>query len=285
MDKNSNYSLLRVSGSFFKLIGKSINAWRTMLLYGAVSTLIYYVLQICQMSCGNGNEQCYMYVQYIATVCLAILFLGYTYDNYKNAFKNGVFKYADLIKFDANKIKSCLFSAFYVLLYIVPVFVAKIIIFKQANPDWRIEFIYFTILFIFCLLPIAAMRFSMVVAFYYNEQKIPSFKYLYEKTKGKSYVGIIGFLLITLIMAVLNLHIYGYEIRMINEYPSSVFVQVLSTFLDIIAKLFTLNVIFCFFEAQRQAGQTEELLIKDEETVADKPKNKKTNAKKKNKSK
>lgn len=285
MDKNSNYSLLHVGGRFFRLIVKSINAWRTMLLYGAVTTLVYYILQICQLSCGNGNEQCYMYVQYIAYICLALLFLGYTYDSYQSAFKDSVFKYDNLIKFDVKKIKSCMFLAFYALCFIVPVFVAKLIIFKPANQDWRIEFIYFTILFVFCLLPIAAMRFSMIVAFYFNEQNIPSFKYLYEETRGKSYVGVIGFLLIILIMSVLNLRVYGYEIRMVNEYPSSVFVQVISTFLDIITKLFTLNIIFCFFEAQRQAGQVEKAFAENDKTVVEKSKNKKSNTKRKIKSK
>ena len=132
------------------------------------------------------------------------------------------------------------------------------------------------------------MRFSMAVAFFYNDQKVPSLKYLYKETNGKSYVGIIGFLLIILITSVLNLHIYGYEIRMVNEYPSSETVQVLSTFLDIITKLFTLNVIFCFFEAQRQSVQAETASLKNDKIKLNKPeksKNKKSNTKSKIKTK
>ncbi|MBR1601187.1 MAG: hypothetical protein IJ677_06360 [Alphaproteobacteria bacterium] len=273
MEKSTNknkYTLLLTFGRFISLIYKSLDAWKIMIVYGAIITLLYYILSSGQLLCNKNNLQCYLRFQLFTVAFMAFVCMCYIVDFYQNIFKNGVFKYSSIVMFDKIKIKSVLFLTAYVLSFVVSAFVAKYIVFKPANPDWRIEFIYFVLLFIFCMLPILAMRFSVIVAFYFNEQKLPPIRYLYQKTSGRSYIGIIGFLLTILIMAVFNMQTYGYVMHFTEKYPSSVSVEVLSTFFDILVKLLTFNVIFCFFEAQRQ------LMLDDEDSFCDNAVNKST---------
>ena len=253
MVKSANkYTLLRTFGRFVSLIYKSLDAWRATLIYGSVITFIYYVMAAGQFVCKKTNVSCYLHFQTVVTIILSLVCLCYLFDFYQNVFKNSVFKYSSIIEFSKEKFKAIGFFIFYISCFAVSAFVARYIILKPANPDWRIEFIYFVVLFVFCMLPVLLMRFSAIVAFYFNEQKIPSIKYIYEKTAGHSFIGIVGFLLTILIMAVFNMQAYAYEAHFTMKYPSSVTVEVLSTFFEIIVKLFTLNVIMCFFEAQRQ---------------------------------
>lgn len=253
MEKSVNkYTLLRTFGRFVSLIYKSLDTWKIALIYGSGMTLIYYIMAAGQFVCDKTDVLCYLHFQTAILIILSFICLCYISDFYQNAFKNSVFKYSSIIEFNKQKFKSIGFFISYILCFAISAYVARYIIFKPANPDWRIEFIYFVVLFVFCMFPVLLMRFSAVVAFYFNEQKLPSIKYLYEKTLGRSYIGIVGFLLIILIMAVFNMQAYGYEAHFRIKYPSSVTVEVLSTFFDIIVKLFTLNVIMCFFEAQRQ---------------------------------
>ncbi|MBQ8481810.1 MAG: hypothetical protein IJ532_04700 [Alphaproteobacteria bacterium] len=264
MGKSTNrYTLLRTFGRFVSLIYKSLDAWKITLIYGSVLTFIYYVMASGQFICNRTNALCFLRFQVIVVIVLSLICLCYVFDFYQNAFKNTVFKYSSIIKFDKNKLKSIGFFILYILCFALSAYIARYIIIKPANPDWRIEFVYFFILFIFCMLPVFLMRFSAVVAFYFNEQKLPTIKYLYEKTAGHSYIGIVGFLLTILIMAVFNMQAYGYETHFTAKYPSSVTVEVLTTFFEILVKLFTLNVIFCFFEAQRQ-------LMTENDTTAEK---------------
>ena len=253
MVKSANkYTLLRTFGRFFSLVYKSLDAWRVALVYGSIITFIYYVMAAGQFVCKKTDVSCYLHFQTFIMIILSLVCLCYVFDFYQNTFKNSVFKYSSIVEFSKNKLKSIGFFIFYILCFAVSAFVARYIILKPANPDWRIEFIYFVVLFIFCMLPVLLMRFSAIVAFYFNEQKLPSIKYLYAKTTGHSFIGIVGFLLTILIMAVFNMQAYAYEAHFTMKYPSSVTVEVLSTFFEIIVKLFTLNVIMCFFEAQRQ---------------------------------
>lgn len=253
MGKSANkYTLLRTLSRFIGLIYKSLDAWKIMLIYGAVITFLYYIMSTTQFICNQTNVACFLRFQIIIAIILLFVCFCYLYDFYQNVFKNTVFKYFSIVKFDKNKIKSIGFLLFYVLCFVLSASIAKYIVFKPANPNWKIEFIYFVVLFIFCMLPILAMRFSAIVAFYFNDLKLPSLNYLYEKTSGHSFIGIVGFLLTMLIMAVFNMQAYGYVTHFTTKYPTSVTVEVLATFFDILVKLFTLNVMFCFFEAQRQ---------------------------------
>lgn len=267
MEKATKYTLLRTMGRFFTLIYKSFNAWRVMLFYGAVITALtngFYLVYLC----AENSFSCFMTTN--ATVILLVTFAGlcYLYDFYQSVFKNTVFKIENVIKFDGAKIKSLCFLAGYFLSFIISGAASWLILVKPANPDWRIEFVYFTVFFAFCMVPVLAMRFSAAPAFYFNNQKIPSPKYLFMQTSGRSYIGIVGFLMVMLILSVMNLYFYGYGKRIFSALPDSVTFSVLNTFFNTLVMLFTISVLFCFFEAQREVITADDRLdIFNEETT------------------
>ena len=252
MEKNVNkYTLLNTIGRFFSLILKSFDAWGVTLFYGAVITALSSAFALVRF-CKAGDFNCYVTINLFLSILVFITVLFYLYDFYQTVFKNSVFKINNILKLDKNKIKSLVLLICYILCFIVSAFVSWKIFTKPANPDWRVEFIYFTIFFIFCVAPLLAMRFSALIAFYFYEYKIPSFKYLYNKTEGRSYIGIIGFLMVLLILTVFNMYIQGITMHFIKLLPLSTAIKIIGSFVNISVVLFSFSMFFCFFEAQRQ---------------------------------
>lgn len=285
MEKSSEYTLLKTTGRFFSLVYKSLEVWPAVLIYGALLTAVYCGLLIATTFCAKENQTCQMVWQGTMGVFLSIVSLCYLVDFYRIVFKNSVFKISNLIQFDKAKIKSVIFIVGYIFSFVISAYVSKNIVFKPANPDWRIEFVYFCVFFAFCMLPVLAMRFSSLVAFYLNEQKIPSLKYMYEQTMGRSYIGVVGFLLVILMSAVFNMQTYSLEVRLFSKFQSSLALQVIITFIDAMVKLFILGWIVCFFEAQRQLMTANEEEVAEEITVLKSEENAETKTVKKGKSK
>lgn len=251
MEKKENkYTLLSTLGSFFSMIGKSLRAWSVTLFYGAIitaSSSVFERIHFCRMN----DLKCYITTISLFVLFVFILIMFYLYDLYQTAFKNSVFKIKNFIRFDKNKIKSIGVLLGYFLCFVISALISWKIFTKPANPNWKIEFIYFTIFFIFCMLPVLAMRFSSVVAFYFNDYKLPSFKYLYKRTEGRSYIGIIGFLMVLLFLSVFNAYGHSVLTGLFADFPLPVTADVLRTFCYVLLILFTFSVFLCFFEAQR----------------------------------
>lgn len=264
MKKTAKLTLVQTFGLFLRLVYKSVDFWRGMLLYSAVLTAFYHISLCGQYICRQNSFSCLITIQFIILITLFLGALCYIVDFYQSTFKNSVFKCGSIISFDKNKLKSIVFLIAYTMVFAISGYFAKIIIVKPANHVWQIEFIYFVMFFIFCLLPVMAMRFSAAVAFYLHEQKAPSFKFLYDKTAGHSFISIVGFLAIILLLTVFNIQVYGYENAFLLKFPHSISVVILTTFVDAFIKLLSLNVIVCFFEAQRELMENQTLTATDE---------------------
>lgn len=251
----NKYTFFRVVSRFFDLIYKSFHSWRVTIFYSIIITLLsgalYIALNFVYL-CGNSAMICYISVNIGLIVLLSVLIMCFLYDFYQASFKNSVFKAVDIIKFNKTKIKSLMFLIGYILCYALSAGICWYIFKKPANPDWKIEFIYFCVFFLFCMLPMAAMRFSAAVAFFFHEQKIPSLKYLFTRTERRSYIGIVGFLMVLLILSVLNLYTYALSERLFVKLALPMTAVALKMFCNILVILFTFIVILCFFEAQRQ---------------------------------
>lgn len=280
MENNSKYTLIRTVTRFFILVYKSFDSWPLMLSYAALCTIINYILKLGESLCSETSVQCLLGVNISMLLLLAFVFISYCFDFYQVTFNNSVFKAKSLISFSKEKMKSCVFVLCYLLDFIVSISIAYFILKKTANHDWRIEFIYFILFCIFCIIPIMLMRFSTIVSCYLNNQIIPKIKSLYNETSGRSYIGIVGFLFVVLILSLLNLQAYGFEYGIMKKY-SAVGIVALVNFFDFIVKLFCINVLICFSEAQRQLicfnDSTATPFV--QETIVSKP-NKKTVKKK-----
>jgi len=267
MKMMAKLSLLQTTRQFLRLVYKSTEFWRGMLLYSIVFTFFYHVSVYGQFLCSQNNFSCLITVQLMIIAGLILGALCYIVDFYRSVFKNGVFKCNTIISFDKNKLKSIMFLIAYVLVFVISMYFAKVILLKPANPDWKIEFIYFVILFLLCVLPVFAMRFSAIVAFYLHEQKIPSFKFLYDMTVGHSFVCVVGFLGVILFLAIFNMQVYGYENVFLLNFQDSKSAVILITFFDAFIKLFSLNVLICFFEAQRELMENQTITDSENNTL------------------
>lgn len=301
------YTLLRTVGRFFSLIFKSLKTWYLTLFYAVIITAASLAFYAVGHSLTNVN-----YIKSISVSGILLIFFiisCYLYDYYRASFLNGVFKFSDVYKFNKAKMKSVGFFIGYVMCYVISGYFSWKILQKPANPDWwHVEFIYFIVFFLFCLVPIVAMRFSAAVAYYFNEQKFPSLKRLYEVTYGRTYISIVGFLFVMFILAVANLRLtysisniilYIGNADYVNRYltTDSAGISVIITCCVLLLWLFTVLIllfefgfILCFFEAQRQLIEESEPTKDDEdekteEAPATKSAVKKSAAKKKTKDK
>lgn len=273
MKKNvRRYTLLSTMGCFFSLICKSFTSWRVTLSYGVLIAAFSWAFGLVHL-CNPDNRNCFVAVNLSLILLIFITMLLYLYDFYQVMFKNSVFKPVSIVKLDKNKLKSVGVLLGYILCFAVSAFISWKIFTKPANPNWKIEGIYFTIFFIFCMIPVFAMRFSAVVAFYFNECKLPSFGYLYKKTSGRSYIGIVGFLAVLLILSVLNLYLQGATVYLLKRFPLSFTVSILGSLLNALIILITFGLFLCFFEAQRQKmieeDVSEESVLHDAEIKKD----------------
>lgn len=83
-------------------------------------------------------------------------------------------------------------GAFYLLIVRVP------------NPDWRIEWAYFTVVSLGFFAPLLALRFSVYFAFFASEEKCPALLDVWKRTAGNGFAllgGLIFLLLVSLILA------------------------------------------------------------------------------------
>ena len=95
--------------------------------------------------------------------------------------------------------------------------------------------------------------------------------------------------MVMLILSVMNLYFYGYGKRIFSALPDSVTFSVLNTFFNTLVMLFTVSVLFCFFEAQREVMTLDDKSdVFNEETAQEAKKQadeKSTKSKKKSKAK
>ena len=284
MENSTKYTLLRTIGRFFYLIFGTFKSWPLTLFYGAVIigiSLAFYTARYC----GADNLNCNVAVTVGVFLLIALCSICYLYDLYCITFKNSVFKISYVLKFDTAKIKSVGFIIGYIMSYVVSGYISWKILQKPADPNWRAEFVYFVVFFVFCLVPIAAMRFSVAVAYYFNKQKLPSLKQLYKVTEGRSYISIVGFLFVMLILSVLNLYLSSVVNRVLVS--SSAMIIVFKIYLLVLIFLFEFSFLLCFFEAQRQLieenAPTEDVEEEKQEAPAIKSAVKKAAVKKKTK--
>lgn len=259
MEKSAKYTLLRTFGRLFRLIFNSLDSLHITLIYGVLLAVIYYLFVVLYNAC-SGSAICYNTITALAILFPTIITAFYIDDLYQSTFKNSVFKLREIIKFNTNRLKKVSFTIAYFLSFVISGYLAIKILKKPANPVWQIEFIFFCILFAISMLPIAAMRFSAIVAYYLHDQRVPSIKYMYDKTIGRSYIGVVGFLLLILFLSVLNMQIFTYEAYLMHRFPHFI-TSLAVVYFIMITLLFSLSIIICFFEAQRQ-------LLEDNPSVA-----------------
>jgi len=272
-DKNKNFSFFKVAGRTAHWFYKSLDAWKITFTYGGILTMFSVLFSRYEYSCHGSQQQSWCYdlpqtfngqILFYAVFCLLITYFVFSFlgDVYGQVFKNTVFKPLDIIKPNKDKLKRmCFLFGFFVLF--VGLFVAAwLIVLKPANPDWRIEFLYFVAAFACAFTPLILLRISAFIGYYLQDLHLPSFDKMFKQTAGHSYVGVVGFMLCLLLACVINLRMMGEFNHLSSEY--NMFVVALGLeFIDYVVKLAMLTCFICFFHAEYE--------VMEEAVVSPKP--------------
>ena len=147
---------------------------------------------------------------------LFILFSFY-FDLYRIIFKKERFEIKNIINFSKEKLRFIGYVYLYSFLIVSFIGISLKILAKEANPDWRIEFVFFIILFIFAWLPIIFIRMSSSIDYIADLHNIP-FKKIWYMTSKRTFSIMITFCLMFLFLNFIHIRI-SYSLRIIaSEY-------------------------------------------------------------------
>ena len=261
--KNKNFSFFKVAGRTTRLFYKVLSAWKIMFIYGGILTALSVLFGRYEYSCHGSKTNFWCHsgpqfvqsysgqVMYLTLFFLLVAYLTFSFlcDVHNTVFKNDVFKTMGIIKPNKDKLKQMgfLFGSFigFILLFVV----AWLIVLKPANPDWRIEFIYFTSAFVCAFTPLVFLRLSAVIGYYLQNLHLPSFDMLFKQTSGRSYVGVVGFIFCLMLVCTVNLRLMG-EFNSLNSGDNFFVMAVGLEFVDYVIKLYLITLFMCFFRAE-----------------------------------
>lgn len=209
-----------------------------------------------------------IYIFSVQTGLSFVIIISFIYDLYYVMFKNTVFKIKNCVLVTPKKLRSILLLAFYILLYLIAGVVSWVIFAKPANPVWYIEFGYFTIMFCFALLPLFLMRSFVGISLYLQDGTIPSLQYIFQATSGRSYIAIVGFLLLILTGTIFFAHTDIYLRHLYLKYDYFA-VAVAGEFICYLAILGIFSLLLCFSRAQHELLDEEKSAAAGEQSADD----------------
>ena len=259
MKNDNKYTFFSVIGAWINLLPQIIKQWGAILAYGVAITALSAAFGRWSFSCQEGNTGPWCYVPssnfavvvafltiFLLLICVIIAL--FVHDFQQNVNRNSVFKLKDACNLSKPKIKSVLFVLGVIAGFIVPVIIAIYIINKPANPDYRVEFCYFTVMFLMFMVPLLQIRFSSGIAYFLNKGYVPMRK-IFNITMGRSFIPLLLFLLLVILMLSIHMRSMGYFSYLTYRY-SGFTVVVLTEFIDNVLKLACLALFLLFFQAQ-----------------------------------
>jgi len=289
----------------FYLIWKFLTQGKLILLYAAVLTVIAVIGGNPGYSCGMANKNAwwcgfwenyspaiYVTVQIICLLLSLLFLIMASFDIYAGANKGKKVLFRQIIFPQKAKLFYTGTVCIWLISFFAPIFLAYIIFIKPANPDWRIEFCYFLILFVSSGIPFIMLRLFVGVAGFLEKGKFPRLAEIYEITREKTMVILLVFFCLLFVINLVQLKLVAY-LRAFNYHwnylISSVGTEMFGNMLKLAYILLVLAVVQAFWElysgqlADKGKVDTEN---KETETVAAKEvktvKKESINAKKKN---
>lgn len=143
----------------------------------------------------------------------------------------------------------------FLLLNLTPILSFYLLYMRVPNPDWVVEVLYFACVSVGFLVPFILMRFYALPAAFLSGQKLPSFSYLWQRSKGNN-LGII--LALFLIMIVMSFFALYYQRAVLAIEPE--YVNWSGTVLDyaynlIMLMLFSLVINHCWLQKEFLLGE------------------------------
>lgn len=158
----------------------------------------------CYMENSNGTFPLYLFVlnKFLFFVICCLFFI----DFYNSAFNGKVFRFKEFADFNKPRLKVLLFLILSFVLLLGSVAAVFAIMLKQANPDWRIEFIYFVAAFICCWIPFILLRISSAIS-YLASGECPPLRLIWQKTSDRNFHIIFSFIVIFIVINFVSLYI------------------------------------------------------------------------------
>ena len=94
----------------------------------------------------------------------------------------------------------------FLLLNLTPILSFYLLYKRVPNPDWVVEVFYFACVSVGFLVPFILMRFYALPAAFLSGQKLPSFSYLWQRSKGNNLGIILALFLIMIVMSFFALY-------------------------------------------------------------------------------
>ena len=224
----------------------------------------------CYLEKNNSEMPLYSFI--LCKLLLLFVCCSFFVDFYNTAFNKKTFSWKNPVLFNSERLKKIglLFGTLLVL--VAPIALAFAIFLKKANPDWRIEFIYFVIMFICCWIPFIVIRLSAVISYFLSDGKFPSLKVLWQKTEDRNLSIIFSYVLIFVILNFLSLQIsfisrllmlkyFYFSTALITEFFSNLFI------------LFAEIVFMMLFRSMHEILESENSSPSDENSAMDSQKN------------
>ncbi len=267
--RKNKYTFFGVLQTWTQLIVRACRQWRIFGAYAAVITVIDAVFGNWSYSC-RGDEPEFWCVtlpnnKYVVIAAMCIFYLLLTYlicafatDLHNSLFKNSVFKSRNVFSISKQKLNITVVLAGLFLGAAISLLVAYYIIQRPANPDFEVEFGYFLIVFVLLMIPLMMIRCAACFAYYIDTGHFALGK-VYNYTSGRSYISVMMFLLLAIVLLIISMNAYGFFNRISFEY-NSLTTAVATDFTDNLLKLVIVTAFLLFAQAQYiRMEETEEL--------------------------
>lgn len=222
MFNKDKISIPNITVLTFKGMKYILSQGKIFLCYSVMMSIMNGILGQWLYSCADKSDNWWCFVPkgsvyYLVgllgiyvILSLFVLFSFY-FDLYKSVFKNNQFRIRDIITFSKEKLRFMGYVLLFCFLIVIFMGVDLKILAKEPNPDWRIEFIFFIILFVFAWLPIIFIRMGASIDYMADSNTIP-FKKIWDMTSRRNFSLIITFCLIFLFINFIHIRL-SYSLR------------------------------------------------------------------------
>lgn len=250
----------------FKPFGIFVNKIRELFLLSSFYALLICVLAvvmgftyICMSSvlsgffyCSNSNLMYFTYF-FIKLFILSAFVVRW----YNIAFGNSALSWKSFLFVPSVKdLRTTGILAIYILLNLMPVVSFYMLYLRVPNPDWVVEITYFAVVSLGFFVPFVVMRFYSMFAFFLSGEKVPSFKAVWNISKGNNLRIIMSLflILIVLLFAVNNFYrsFQTVELDYVN------YIGIMSEFLYDLVFLMLLSLLVnnCYVQKELLFGET-----------------------------
>lgn len=209
------YSMLGILIRLFKLGRNIFDCWRPTVAYAVLLTLVALIVRGIGTECIDADGgwcgiilQNWLFIP-LFVVCMAFythLFLAFAVDFYDEAFMDCKFTFKQLWRRSREKWWQELFLLGYLVGFLFSFALALKLLLQPANPNWRIEMVYFSIIFGLFVFMLFLMRIAAAVSRYLSTGH-SDWRQIYTQTSGRAYAGIIFFLLILALILLCSLRL------------------------------------------------------------------------------